>query len=343
MTEEVKEARSISWYRTKLDRQVVKDLNQRSDWKGFLQTGGHLGILLLTGTSIWLAVGRLPLIIVLLLIFFHGTCYAFLLNGFHELVHRTVFTSKWLNGFFLNIYSFIGVMNPVLFWASHTEHHKHTLHPPRDLEVVLPVSLSLKGFVTGAFVDPVGFYQRVKQNVRLSCGRLEGEWENALFPESKPKERKKLFTWARILLFGHVAIMVISIYFQLWVMPVVITLAPFYGSWLLYFCNHAQHTGLQNNNPDYRLCCRTIILHPFVRFLYWHMNYHTEHHMYASVPCYNLGKLHRYIKHDLPHCPVGLIETWKQIIGILKKQKEDPTYQFVPVWDEKLTDTQTIV
>lgn len=30
------------------------------------------------------------------------------------------------------------------------------------------------------------------------------------------------------------------------------------------------------------------------------MNYHIEHHMYARVPCYNLEKLHNYVKHDLP-------------------------------------------
>ncbi len=321
----------------------MKELSQRSDWKGIFQAGGHLGLLFLTGASVWFAMGRLPLIVVLLLIFFHGTCYAFLLNGFHELVHRTVFVSKWLNGFFLNVYSFLGLHNPVLFWASHTEHHKYTLHPPRDLEVVLPMPLTLKGFLTSVIIDPKGFWQRVKQNVRLSCGRLEGEWENALFPESKPKERKKLFLWARILLFGHTAIAAVSIYFQLWLLPVVITLAPFYGMWLLYLCNNAQHAGLQDNKPDFRFCCRTIILHPFVRFLYWHMNYHTEHHMYASVPCYNLGRLHEYIKHDLPHCPIGLVETWKQITGILKKQKMDPTYQYVPVWDEQATDSREVI
>ena len=52
--------------------------------------------------------------------------------------------------------------------------------------------------------------------------------------------------------------------------------------------------------------------------------------MYAAVPCYNLGKLHKLIKHELPHCPVGLFETWKQIITILKKQKTAPEYQYVP-------------
>ena len=40
-----------------------------------------------------------------------------------------------------------------------------------------------------------------------------------------------------------------------------------------------------------------------VRFLYWHMNYHIEHHMYAAVPCYRLGRLHRAIRHELPPLP----------------------------------------
>ncbi len=66
-----------------------------------------------------------------------------------------------------------------------------------------------------------------------------------------------------------------------------------------------------------------------MRFLYWHMNFHIEHHMYAAVPCYHLGRLHRLVRHDLPHCPRGLVETWRQIAAIQKRQKSDPDYQFV--------------
>jgi fatty acid desaturase len=59
------------------------------------------------------------------------------------------------------------------------------------------------------------------------------------------------------------------------------------------------------------------------------MNYHTEHHMYAAVPCYNLGQLHRLIKHEMPHCPKGLRETWAQIVEIQERQEHDPVYQHV--------------
>lgn len=53
--------------------------------------------------------------------------------------------------------------------------------------------------------------------------------------------------------------------------------------------------------------------------------------MYAAVPCYNLGKLHQMIKHDLPPTPRGLVAVWKEINAILKKQDADPTYQHEPL------------
>ncbi len=322
--------RKITWYRSRIDREVLRSLNQRSDWKGMLQTLGHLGLLALTGTGAFYAAGRLPLPVLLLILFLHGTVHAFLLNGFHELCHNSVFRTKFLNTFFLRIFSFLGPFNYVRFWASHSDHHKYTLHPPDDYEVMLPVKLTFSGFLKSAIVNPWGFYARWKLIVRLSFGKLEGPEETVMFPKSDMEKRRELFNWARIQLVGHALIVGVSLYFGLWLVPVLITLAPAYGGWLLYLCNTTQHVGLTDNVPDFRLCCRTITLNPLVRFLYWHMNFHIEHHMYAAVPCYNLGKLHKLIKHELPHCPVGLFETWKQIITILKKQKTDPEYQYVP-------------
>jgi len=320
----------IHWYRSPVDRETLAALNQRRDWKGLVQTLGHLGLLTLTGVAAFYAAGRQAWLALLLILFLHGTMYAFLLNGFHELCHSTVFKSKFLNEFFLYVFSFLGQYNPVLFWASHQEHHKYTLHPPDDLEVVLPVEIKLESFLKSAVVNPWGFFNRWKGVIRLCQGRLEGEWENILFPASDPVMREKLFNWARILLIGHGLLTVVSLYFGLWLLPVLITLAPFYGGWLLFLCNNTQHVGLQDNVPDFRLCTRTIILNPVVQFLYWHMNFHTEHHMYAAVPCYHLKQLHQAIKADLPPCPVGLYATWNEIIPILQKQKVDPTYQYVP-------------
>ena len=333
--------RKIVWYKSPLSRDALAALNERSDWKGLLQTLGHLGLLGLTGAAAWYAAGRLPLAIFLLILFVHGTFYAFLLNAFHELCHQTVFKSKTLNTLFLQLISFLSLSNPVMFWTSHQEHHKYTLHPPDDLEVVLPQKLTLQSFLRSAVVNPWDLVYRLKIIVQLCFGKVEGRWEEILFPKSAVAARRDLFNWARLALAGHILIVVVSLYFGLWLVPVLVTLAPFYGGWLQYLCNNTQHSGLQDNVPDYRLCTRTFIPNPFVRFLYWHMNYHIEHHMYAAVPCYKLGKLHELIKDDLPYCPVGLVATWTEILGILRRQKLDPRYQYVAALPARRAVTET--
>lgn len=329
--------RRINWYRSPVERDTLARLNQRSDWKGFLQTAGHLGLLVLTGAAACYAAGRAPWWAVLLILYLHGTFFAFLLNAFHEFCHKSVFKTKLWNSVFLQVISFLSWNNPVQFWASHQEHHKFTLHPPEDQEVVLPIKLTLLAFLKSAVINPWSFYYTLKGTVRLSLGKLEGEWETYLFTGPAVEQRQNLFTFARIELLGQILIVAVSLYFHQWMIPVVVTLAPFYGGGLQWLCNNTQHTGLMDKNPDYRLCTRTIKLNPFVQFLYWHMNYHVEHHMYAAVPCYNLAKLHEQIKADLPYCPNGLVDTWKIIIAILKKQEQDPSYQFVAELPGKLS------
>ncbi len=320
---------AVDWYRVPIGRENLSALNRKSDLKGALQTLGYLGVLAATGTAAIWAAGHWPWYVTVLLLYLHGTGWAFLVNGFHELIHDSVFKTRWLNRVFLYVLSFLGWHNPVWFWASHSEHHKFTLHPPDDLEVVLPIKLTRWGFLRTALVNLRGPYYTLKGTIRTAWGKLDGPWTHQLF-DNQPKLRRRLALWAWILLVGHGLIVAVSLYEGWWLLPVVVTLAPFYGGGLQWLCNNAQHTGLCDNVPDFRLCCRTIYLHPVVQFLYWHMNYHTEHHMYAGVPCYNLGKLHRLIQHDLPACPRGLVATWRQIGQILERQKKDPRYQYAP-------------
>lgn len=321
--------RKINWYRSPVDRDAMAKLNQRSDWQGFLQTMGHLSLLGLTGAAAWYASAHLPVLVLILILYLHGTFWAFLMNAFHEFCHKTVFKTKALNTFFLYVISFLSWNNPVLFWASHQEHHKFTLHPPEDQEVLLPAKLTLVSFLKIAIISPWDFYAKTKGLIRLCLGKIDGVWPNYLFPESAVEMRRKLFTFARLTLLGQILIVALSIYSGQWIIAVLITLAPFYGGGLQYICNNTQHTGLQDKTSDYRLCTRTIHLDPFTRFIYWHMNYHVEHHMFAAVPCYNLGKLHKIISPDLP-VTLSLLEAWKLIDEVQKKQAVDASYYHVP-------------
>ena len=319
----------IPWYRSPVDRQTLDRLNRRSDLLALWQTLGYLGLLALTAAAAFYAAAHWAWPVLLLVLYVHGTFYAFLLNGFHELVHKTVFKTRQLNSLFLYVFSFLAWLDPIFFWASHQEHHKYTLHPPADLEVVLPARLTLTGFLKIAIISPGLFVGRMKEVLRLCAGKVDGEWANHLFPAADGARRRRLFTWSRILLAGHLLLTAVSLYFGLWLLPVLFTLGAFYGNGLQWLCNNTQHAGLQDNVADFRLCTRTILLNPFLRFLSWQMNYHIEHHMYAAVPCYHLGKLHAAIQADLPPSPRGLVATWREVIPILRRQKIDPTYQYV--------------
>ncbi|MEI8197888.1 MAG: fatty acid desaturase, partial [Phycisphaerae bacterium] len=189
----------VSWYRSPVSREDLRRLNQRSDFQAFLQTGGYLGLLALSGTAAYYSAGRWPWPVVILLFWLHGEFWHFLINGFHEFVHDSVFKTRWLNWFFLRVFSFLGWYNHHEFWASHTEHHKYTLHPPDDLEVVLPTKLTRRSFWLSA-LNWKGPYYMLKGQWAVARGKISGAWLLALYPESEPEKRRPRTRWARCLL-----------------------------------------------------------------------------------------------------------------------------------------------
>ncbi len=110
----------IAWYRTRIERETLRSLTQRSNLRGFLQVLPHLALVILSGAAAFYAAARWPWWTLLPILLVHGSLYAFLANGFHELTHGTVFKTRALNVVFLRIYSFLTWSSPVLYKASHT-------------------------------------------------------------------------------------------------------------------------------------------------------------------------------------------------------------------------------
>jgi fatty acid desaturase len=332
-----KKSRVITWYRTPLSKETMKELHERSDLLGGLQTFGYLGLLVATGVLTVYAAAQWPWWCTALLFFMHSTFCAFTINGVHELGHGTVFKTRWLNGFFEHVLAFIGWINHKWFDVSHVRHHQYTLHQPDDLEVTLPARLSIRDVLKYEFFNVMNTINAVKGSIQRARGVFEGEWSNFLFPETDPEKRRPSIRWAQAMLAGHGLILVVSLILvatgRWWALmiPMVTSFWRVWGEGLFVLCNLTQHIGLRDDVPDFRLCCRTIYLNPVLQFLYWHMNYHIEHHMYAAVPCYRLGKLHRLIQHDLPPINRGLVPSWTEIARIQRRQKDDPKYQFEQV------------
>lgn len=329
----------INWYHSPIDKDTLRQLTERSDWKAFAQIIPQFILTITTGIGAYYAWLHFSWPIVVLALYLHATIYSFLglAGAGHELCHNTPFKTKQLNEIFLIIVAFLSYTNYVHFRVSHKGHHKWTVHKGIDLEVVLPISMKKQDiFFILTYNFPIMKF--ILQNTfRHACGIFKGEWEERIFPIEDVETRHKIRDWARIILFGHLFLAVIFVYFNLWPLLFIVTLAPFYGSWLNFLCGFTQHVGLVPSVPDFRLSCRTVIVNPFIRFFYWHMNYHVEHHMYAAVPFYNLRHLRKAIESDLPVASPSLISAWREIIPILRKQKEDPTYVFTPVLPENKT------
>ncbi len=334
----VRKTLQLQWYRCPIEPAALRDLTRRSDVQGFLQTLGHILLLSVTGVWTWLFFDHGIWIGFALALFAHGTIASFIASGTHELSHGTVFKTKWLNTFFLYPLGLISWFNPRDFKLSHTYHHLYTLHPRGDREVVLPTEPSLHPLhllqlltlnVVGGLKEPYSFpiVQNVWAIVKLALvGRHSKEWLSAVYA-GQDKELRKAANWARVVLLFHAAVIAVSIVFRLWPLPLIVTFAPFIANWLRYIVFVPMHTGLKDNVEDFRLCVRSITLDPVSHFIYWRMNWHTEHHMFAAVPCYSLRRLHRTVEADMPR-PRTLIEAWREMRRIWRKQKADPSYQY---------------
>ncbi len=318
----------VSWYRTKLDPDLLAELNERDDRKGMLQAGGYALLIVATGCLAWWTWQNLPWPWMIPALIPHGGVSAFCPNAMHELVHGTVFKTKKLNSFFAGLFSFYYWMNHLAFWASHSEHHKYTLHDPHDQEVIVPMEITLKGFLRTLFIDLPAAKWILQLHLNLSRGKCNSSWGRYLYGDDP--RRFTIFNWSRFVLAGHTLIFVVSILNGWWMLPVITSLTPVYGRALQMIMNESQHVGLQDHVDDFRLNSRTFRCNPLFRFVYWHMNWHIEHHMFAGVPCYNLHKLHKAVRHELPYVWKNIPEMWFHIITCLYRQKYEPGYVYIP-------------
>ena len=346
--DEASKSLRVKFYRSHVDPKLLHELLQRSDMRAWLQTLGVIAYLVTTaGLTYYFFVHQMWILFAIGL-FAYGTYACFIGSGCHEFTHRTVFKTKWLNEFFLYLFGLINMFNHEEYLLSHTYHHRYTLHPEADREVVLPVSPVMRGlFVVQLFTINLfsrgpgtdGFYHRVRATFRTAFGKLaetdalgepleEGvqEWFAALYA-AHPEERSKAVRFARLILLFHAVVIVVAVVFQLWLLPVFITLSRSLANWMKAPAVFLQHAGLRDNVADFRKNTRTIKLDPLSSFMYWHMSWHVEHHMYQWVPCYNLPRLNRAIAHDLPQAR-GLLGAFQEVRETWKRQQIEPGYQF---------------
>ncbi len=300
---------SINWYRTPIDRGLLRELSQKSDRRAWFQVVGHLTALAISGSvTVWALNSSFPPVAIIPL-FIHGCIMSMLgwTGASHELNHNSVFNTKWLNGFFLKLFAFMTWNNPVLFRRSHARHHAYTLHAPLDQEVNAHREITKRQWASYWTINLHDFYRTARAHYFNARGIITGGWAQLLFPEADDSGRNKMSRWSLTLLSGHAVLALVFLLSGFWEGLLIFTLASRIGNVFAVALAEMQHRGCIDGSKDFRENSRTILLEPLFAFFYWNMNYHIEHHMYPQIPFYNLPRLRREIESDLPSAPRGLV------------------------------------
>ena len=316
------------WYKPEIDRKLLTKLLERSNHEGWRHIIIYFLTLLCLGYFcyvFWLTWYFLPIYLI------YCTWWGGADAIWHECGHRTAFKSRKLNDFFYHIGSFMNSFEAVRFKWSHSLHHNYTASiDPHDFEVDGSIFWKPKKLLNFfiIFIPGIGLLNLNKSIQKEIFQHALGIKTNVM-KECIPDHKKQSCIFvSRVYVFLWISITIFSMVINS-ALPIFLFLIPKFFATLNIIWGLTQHIGLQDKVKDHRLSTRSIRLNPILSFIYWNMEYHIEHHMFPSVPSYNLPKLHEAIKHQLPK-PQSLFQAYKEIIPAIIKKTNDPNY-YIPV------------
>ena len=281
-----------------------RQLTEKSNAKGFIHLGIHIGALLLTGTSIYQAVPYWQLLLIP-----HGILLIFLFTLLHETIHRTAFATRIINDYVANICGFLLFIPPEWFRAFHFAHHRHTQDPAHDPELFSKAPSRPSSYILHISGLPV-WYGQFRSLVQNAIGLCSDPY----VPNSKLRTIRRE---SRVMLVLYVSTLVISILFLnnillfLWVLPALVG-QPFLRLYLLAEHGNCPYTS------DIFANTRTTYTTRLIRRLAWNMPYHAEHHAYPSVPFFRLPQLNCVIRDKLEETESGYLSFNSKYLSNLK-------------------------
>jgi fatty acid desaturase len=309
---------NAEWYQAPISRKRLKELSQRSDDPAMMDTLIWLAAFVVTGG---LAVWFWPSLLCIPFFLAYGVLYGSSSDSrWHECSHGTAFKTPWMNEAIYQLASFMIMREPTVWRWSHVRHHTDTIIVGRDAEIPVMRPTNIPK-VIGMFFAIPQVKGEILSLLRHAGGELSAE-EASFIPES---ERAKVYLTARIWLLIHLAVIGFSIYVGS-ILPMLLVgpLPTMYGAWVHVMTGLTQHAGLPEDVLDHRLNSRTVYMNPVLRFIYWNMNYHIEHHMFPTVPYHRLPELHDEIKRFCPPPYPGVIAAYREIVPALLRQAREP-------------------
>ena len=315
---------SADWYRPPIPRARLKDFMRRSDGPAIRDTLIWFAAFLVSGGlawHFWPGPWCIPFFIA------YGVLYGSSTDSrWHECCHGTAFKSQWMNDAVYHIACFMIMRNPAVWRWSHTRHHTDTIIVGRDPEIAIMRPTVILKVILSFFAIPQTI-AAVRNMLTYAADRIPVD-QQTYIPET---ERPRVIVVARIWLAIHLAVIALAIYTGS-ILPMLFAgpLPTMYGAWVHVLTGITQHGGLAEDVLDHRLNSRTVLMNPVLRFIYWNMNYHVEHHMFPMVPYHALPALHEELKPYCPPASASVFAAYAEIIPAILKQARDPSYRLEP-------------
>jgi len=315
---------NASWYQCPVARADLKALMQRDDAHALRDTALWYGLIVLAAACFiygWRSdAGPMALA---LAYFAFATLYSSPADSrWHECSHGTAFKTRWMNDVLYQLASFQLVRRPTRWRWSHARHHTDTLVTGRDPEFNVTLPPSFFTLLLNLFALK-NVPRDLLTTVRNAAGDISAE-EKTYIPEM---EWHKLVRTARIWLLVYALVLVSAVVVHSVVPLLLVGPVPsMAGAWLQHLLGLTQHAALPENVLDHRRNSRTILMGPVLRFLYWNMNFHVEHHMFPLVPYHALPRLHALIQKDCPPPYNSTAQALAEIIPAVWRQRRDPAF-----------------
>lgn len=284
----------------------IRKLQEKNNWYNFFSLTLDW---ILIGGAIYVANLYQNIGVYLLAIILIGGRMRGLDNLMHDASHAMLFKSRWLNKWIGSLFIAFPVMtNYQAYCTSHYKHHKYlwTDGDPDTSELramgLHEKSTSKKEFVLryilGAFFIKHVFMNVINLGIKLFSKDEQTTFEYIV----------KLSLWASVV--GS------SIYFDFWLGLILYWFVPLVTIFpvIRFWSDVADHSGLETSDPlyssrnSYGNWLERLILYPH------HDTYHIVHHLFPSIPHYNLKKAHKILmnvpEYSKAHHCTGFFKTF---------------------------------
>jgi fatty acid desaturase len=222
----------------------------------------------------------------------------------HEGIHKRLSRTWWVNDWLARLTAAFPVFISLAKWRFiHLYHHQytHTTDDP-DRAIYARYPLGSTKFRHLLFRDFCGLNVISTLKYFVDIPVVTSEFNRRFLGEAREKQYRQVADMHAFALFWGV-IVAGGLY---WGREQAILLFVLY--WLVPYCTLTQvffriRGAIEHGNvPDpYNLYqqTRTYLIHPALGFFFSpkQVNYHLEHHLYPSIPFYNLPRLHTFLRH----------------------------------------------